>query len=229
MRSRRAGHVVARPLNCGVSRHSMRLAFLLVACCSFGAGECQAQDAGLSGSSVVIRLADEAIAADGDEAVNNRELARSYFVTGFLTGYANPETTAPVVNPYALYSRMYARSWTAGQAYRRAHPDSVAQIMHEYGYKDFDGAGSWTSGFETSIFRPDSGEAFDSGSKTSCWHLAIFRSPEMAEQLRTLPRDSLTEFTLRVLVRGYVSPPRPFLSSGCQQQIYATSVAAGGG
>jgi len=222
----------APPLSCGVSRHSMRFALIFFGCCSFGAaGECFAQDVVPPDSSVAIKLADEAISADGNEAVLNRELARSQFAAAFLDGYANPETTTgTVVNAYSLYSRMYGRGWTAGQAYRRAHPDSVAQIMHEYGYKDFDGAGSWTGDWEGSSFRPDSSAGLaDSTSKTSCWHLAIFKSPEIPGQLKLLPRAPLSgAVTRRVRVTGYVSPLRNFDASGCLQQLYATSVGPDG-
>jgi hypothetical protein len=211
----------------------MRLALLLFGCYSFGiAGKCIAQDAVPSDSSVVIKLADEAIAADGDEAIRNRELSRSFFAPAFLRGYTAPGVTAPEVNRYALYSRMGGKGWTAGQAYRREHPGSVAQIMHEYGYKEFEGAGAWSVGFEAGQFQPDAeAETSRSSLKYSCWHLATIQSADITAQLRQiLPHETLNTVTLRVRITGYVSPLGRFGQLGlCERQLYASRVSDSGG
>src|SRR5438477_10860421 len=62
LRSRRSAEVSAPPLNCGVSRQTMRLALLIVGCCGIGAaGPCRPQDTTLPAeSSFITKLADEA-------------------------------------------------------------------------------------------------------------------------------------------------------------------------
>jgi hypothetical protein len=76
----------------------MRLALLIVGCCSIGAaGPGRPQVPTLvAESSFITRLADEAINADGPDAIANRDQSRSAFVNAFLMGYANPGSTIPV-------------------------------------------------------------------------------------------------------------------------------------
>ena len=73
----------------------MRLALLCIGLCSIGAtGASLAQDLPtLAEPSFITRLADEAIDADGAEAVRSREYSRSVFANAFLGGYSNPEST----------------------------------------------------------------------------------------------------------------------------------------
>jgi hypothetical protein len=163
----------------GVSRHAMRLALLMFGRCSIGtAGTCSAQDATLPAkSSFIIKLAYEAIAADGTGALCNRELSRSEFANAFLHGYSTPESTIPV-NATLCSSRMNGRGWNAGQSHRPAHRESVAQIMHEYGYEEFVGAGSWTVGFEAGGFQSDAGvEGFKPNSARSCCGSRVHSQP----------------------------------------------------
>lgn len=208
---------------------TMRLTLVFVGCCSIGAAAtCSAQDVTqATASSAIAKLAEEAIVADGAEAVRSRELYRSVFVRAFLGGYANPESTIPV-NPALSESRMNGAGWSAGQAYRRANPESVAQVMRAYGYREFEGTGAWTVGFEAGGFKPDAvGE-----SSRECWYLASIRSAELDEQVaRIVPRDvRLPNVTLRVRVKGYLSERGQFGHLGvCQRQVYAVSVVADGG
>jgi hypothetical protein len=183
-------------------------------------------------SSVIAKLAEEAIVADGAEAARSREHSRSVFVRAFLGGYANPESTIPV-NPALSESRMNGAGWSAGQAYRRANPESVPQIMRAYGYREFEGAGTWTVGFEAGGFQPDSaGEVSGASSRRACWYLAFIRSANLNEQLgQIVPRDTRSRnVALRVRVNGYVSELGQFGHLGvCQRQVYAVSMVADGG
>jgi hypothetical protein len=212
---------------------TMRFALLCIGLSSIGAiGASHAQDLPtLAESSFITRLADEAIDADGAEAVRSREYSRSVFANAFLGGYSNPESTIPV-NPALSSSRMNGAGWSAGQAYRRAYPESVAQIMREYGYKEFEGAGAWTYGFEAGGFKPDEmPEGFGENSSQSCWDLLFVRSADLAAQLaQILPRERLRVATYRVQVTGYVGELGSFGHMGvCQRRLYAVSVVADGG
>lgn len=207
-----------------------RLALVLLGCCSIGAAAAsRAQDVTLPfESSFITKLADEAIVADGAEAVRNRDYSRSVFALAFLGGYANPESNIPV-NSALSSSRMNGAGWAAGQAYRRAHPESLEQIMQEYGYQEFEGGGTWTVGFEAGGFQPDN-EA--SNSSQACWYPAFIRSAQLNEQLaKIVPGDAvLRGATLRVRVKGYVSEAGRFGHFGmCQRQVYSVSVVADGG
>jgi hypothetical protein len=210
----------------------MRLALLIVASCSIGAaGACVAQEATLPDeSSFITKLADEAIIADGDEAISNREQSRSVFFNAFLGGYSTPQGVIPV-NASLYSSRMNGKGWSAGQAYRRAHPDSVAQIMHEYGYIEFEGVGAWTFGFEAGGFQPDDArDALRANSPQACWYLAFIHSADLDAQLGRIfpPNTFLHGGTLRVRVKGYVSSLGEFGHLGmCQRRLYAVSVSAG--
>src|SRR6476660_4606928 len=213
---------------------TMRLALLFIGFCSIGAtAASHAQGAPRPAeSSFIIKLADEAIAADGAEAVRNRGYSRSVFASGFLGGYSNPETPSPKVDPALYSSRMNGAGWSAGQAYRRARPESVAQIMREYRYKEFEGAGVWIYGF--GHFEPDTiPEDLSANSPQSCWYLSLVRSADLAAQLaRIVPSDPLRVASYRVRVRGYVSElgsfGRPHMRV-CQRRIYVVSVIADGG
>jgi hypothetical protein len=211
----------------------VRLALLLVGCWSIGAARvCIAQEATLpSKSSFIIKLADEAIVADGSEAMRNREISRTTFAGAFLGGYANPDSTIPV-NAERYFSRMNGKGWDAGKAYRRAHPDSVAQIMHEYGYKEFEGTGAWTYGFEAGGFQPDGVAEASASSQYWCWDLGFVRNADLDEQLGRIvrrDRDLAQNVTVRVHVKGYVSAPGSFGHMDlCQRQLYAVSITADG-
>ena len=211
----------------------MRFALLIIGSCSIGAsGACGAQEATLPvESSFIIKLADEAISADGDEAIGNREQSRSLFAHAFLHGYSTPESTIPV-NAGLYSSRMSGRGWSAGQTYRLAHPESISQIMREYGYNDFEGAGSWTFGFEAGGFQPDdAGEGFRLSPPRACWYLAFIHSADLDAQLGRIfpPNTFLRGGTVRVHVEGYVSPPGGFGHLGhCQRQLYAVSLTVDG-
>jgi hypothetical protein len=216
------------------SRHTMRLALLVVSCCTaVVAGVGNAQDATLPAeSSFIFALADEAIVADGTAAICNRELARSDFARAFLQGYSTPGSTIPV-NATLCSSRMNGRGWNAGQAYRRAHPDSVAQVMREYGYNEFEGAGTWTVGFEAGGFQPDPvTQASSPNSPQTCWYLAIIHGTDLDAQLEQIVPSGarLRGGTLRVNVRGFLSRPGRFGHLGvCERQLYAVSVTTNGG
>jgi len=223
----------------------MRLALLIVGCCGVGAaGPCRPQDATLPAeSSFITKLANEAINADGPEAIGNREQSLSIFVGSFLMGYANPGSTIPV-NEARYFSRMNGRGWNAGQAYRSAHPESVAQIMREYGFREFAGRGSWNVGFEAGDFEPDAAAVNSvGGSREPCWELALMHTPQLDAQLRrVVPHDVLLHGAiLHVRVKGYVSQPGTFgrileiapdgkvVGGSCQRRLYALSVSAYGG
>jgi hypothetical protein len=210
-----------------------RIALLVVSWCGIAvAGACIAQDATLPAeSSFIIRLADDAIFADGAEAVRSREYSRSVFASAFLHGYSNPDSTIPV-NAALSSSRMNGAGWNAGQVYRRAHPESVPQIMQEYGYTEFEGTGDWTVGFEAGLFKPDRGEPSTPSSPHWCWSLGFIHSADLDAQLaRIVPRDVwLRGATLRVHVEGYISELGRFGHLGaCQRQVYAVGVVADGG
>jgi hypothetical protein len=208
----------------------MRLTLLIVICCSIGVA--RAQDPPLPAeSSFIIRLADDAIVADGAEAIRSRKDSRAVFANAFLDGYSNPVSTIPV-NAGMSSSRINGAGWSAGQAYRRAHPESVAQIMREYGYTEFEGAGAWTVGFEAGGFQSDTVEPTSGVWPQSCWYLKVVRTADLNAQLaRVVPRDAMLRgATVRVRVKGYVSEPGRFGHMGvCQRQIYAVSVVADGG
>jgi hypothetical protein len=185
-------------------------------------------------SSFIIKLANEAIVADGTEDICNHEQSRSEFANAFLGGYSTPDSTVGPPNLTNCTSRMNVRGWDAGRAYRRAHPESVADIMREYGYKKFEGAGVWTVGFEAGGFQPDGVPDVGPTSPGSCWYLAFIHSAELDSQLeRTVSTEArLHGATLRVHVRGYVSPLGGGFGFGfghfgaCQRQLYAVSVSA---
>lgn len=178
-------------------------------------------------SSFIIEFADQAIDAEGSEAIYDRSEFRSVFAKAFLRGYADHEGTIST-DPTWLWSRLFNAGWIAGQAYRIAHPGSLADIMHEYGFSEFTGTGSWTIGFEAGTFQSDTVRISSGDWPQSCWYLETIRSEELDAQLaEIIPPEEILEYrTLRVRVGGYVSELGQFGHLGkCEREVYAVSVA----
>jgi hypothetical protein len=180
-------------------------------------------------SSFIVKLADEAINADGSEAAENRDLSRAIFTNSFLHGYSTPNGTLPV-NSNLYSSRLNGKGWQAGQAYRLRHPDSVAQIMREYGYTPSQASGTWTFGFEAGGFAPDNvQEPPHPDWGQSCWYLSfVFDAAHASDVSKLIPPDQrIGGGTIRIQVKGYLSPRGSFGHFGaCPRQFYATSVSA---
>lgn len=181
-------------------------------------------------SSFIIRLADDAINADGPEAVKDRERLRIVFAEAFLNGYIVRDISTPM-SPN-LSNRLSAKGWNSGAAYRQANPYSVAHIMREYGYTASEATGTWSYGFEAGRFIADNvQEPPPSRGGMSCWDLSfIFDIDDKVGIGRVLPMEQYSRGgTIRLHVKGYLSPRGSGGNLGdCARIFYATDVSAEG-
>jgi hypothetical protein len=182
-------------------------------------------------SSFITKLADKAIAAEGGEALMNRERSRFLFSSAFLGGYSNPGATTTDSQNSSI-GRLSESGFIAGRGYRLANPDAVADVMNEYGYKTFEGVGTYEVGFEAGYFRPNHEPIGTNISLSSCMNLFAVQSTTLATQLQqTIPRDAYQKgASIHVHVEGYVSSPNPpdppSAMNMCPRQLYVTGVSA---
>ena len=198
------------------------------------AGEAKA----LAESSFIIGLADNAIDAEGAEAVANRETFRRVFADWFLISFAKLEGDMGP-NAETLSSRIMYRGGQAGHAYRIANPDSVQRVMVEYGYEKYEVVGEYVVklfGFnyfvpENEIVRPFRTTPF------ACWHLNVVQSPELTTQMQRLFSAEEYRAGSRKYVRvmGFLGPLRKVVPGEdslvvvdgfeCERILYATSIS----
>jgi hypothetical protein len=188
-------------------------------------------------SSFIMQLADQAIEADGAEAIADREYSRLVFASSFLNGFTHPEFNTPLPDRYP--ERLGQKGTQAGQAYRRANPDDLDLIVREYGYEKYEGVGVWSVDWEGNSFVPDDvGTNPVQSNARACWRISSIPSPEINEQMQRLisPEERSSGTRKRVRVVGYLSPSITYVarpggppgppSNICQRTVLATNISA---